>query len=135
MHRRPSVGMVRQLVRRADFYFQSNLGLRTLLPACTEVRKTVILHQTYFQQWGHRPQTAGCLKWFLTAPFTNLAISQVVARQRPRCRDVVGNLYDDATFPPLHVIARDLDLVFVGQLVSDKAVDRFAASLHGVFAQ
>jgi glycogen synthase len=130
VHRRPTFSDVRRLAKAADFVFQSNLSLRTLLPAFEEMRKTVILHQTHFQPWGHRPQAVGYLKRLVSLPFTNLAISNAVAKQLPRCRAVVGNLYDDATFRPLNGIVRDRDLIFVGRLVSDKGVDVLLRAMH-----
>jgi glycosyltransferase involved in cell wall biosynthesis len=121
---------VRRLARSADFYFQSNLSLRTLLPAADQTAKTVILHQTYFQPWGKPPQAVGHLKWFFSAAFKNLAISHAIARCLPRCNAVVGNLYDDVVFHPLPGIPRDRELVFVGRLVSDKGVDVLLRALH-----
>jgi glycogen(starch) synthase len=130
VHRCPSFSMVRRLSKEADFYFQSNLSLRTLLPAADQAAKTVILHQTYFQPWGKPPQAVGHLKWILSSAFRNLAISHAIARRLPRCWAVVGNLYDDVVFRPIPGIPRDRELVFVGRLVSDKGVDVLLQALN-----
>lgn len=130
VHRRPGFSDVRRLAKAADFVVHNNLSLRTLLPAFAEIRKTVILHQTYLQPWGQSLQGVGLLKWMLSMPFRNLAISNAVAKQLPRCRAVVGNLYDNMTFRPQSGIVRDLDLIFVGRLVSDKGVDVLLRALR-----
>jgi glycosyltransferase involved in cell wall biosynthesis len=130
VHRRPEFGTVRRLAKSADFYFQSNLSLRTLLPAADQIAKTVILHQTYLHPWGKPPQVVGYLKWIFASAFKNLAISHAVASRLPKCCAVVGNLYDDSVFRPLAGIPRDRDLVFVGRLVSDKGVDMLLNALQ-----
>jgi len=130
VHRNPGLGTLRRLVRSADFYFQSNLSLRTLLPAADQTAKTVILHQTYFQPWGKPPQAVGHLKWIFSAAFKNLAISHAIALRLPSCSEVVGNLYDDVIFRPLPCTPRDGDLLFVGRLVSDKGVDVLLQALN-----
>jgi glycosyltransferase involved in cell wall biosynthesis len=53
----------------------------------------------------------------------NIYISRTVAAHVGLPGAIIPNPYDDATFRPFADIPRDLDLVFVGRLVSDKGVD------------
>lgn len=123
VHRQPSASVVRALSKKADFYFQNNLSVRTLWPAFDQARKVLILHQTYLAPCGQSSTLTGLLKRWVTSLFCNAAVSEAVAQRLPRCRHVVGNPYDDAVFRAISGVERRKDLVFVGRLVSDKGVD------------
>lgn len=117
-----------RLGRAADAVLSINVSLKSLLPFVIVSRPLIISHQTYYgtpdgmREWRH------ALKYAVAKRATNIACSDAIARTLPPGTVAIPNAYDDRIFQP-RPGPRANELIFVGQLVSDKGADLLLESL------
>jgi len=127
--RQPSPAKLIELVRWCDVYFQNNISLLLAWPLLFVRRPWVVAHHTWIRPYGERFKMRGRLKTFLLRYSHNATISRAIARRIPVPSTIVGNPYDDRVYMQRPEIPRDLELVYLGRLVSDKGVDTLIHAL------
>lgn len=132
--RRPGAAAFLRLCRAADVVWHNNPSLPLTLAPLALGRPLVVTHQTWLTQpdggvtWRERVKRAACALW------TNVAISRAVAARLPVRCVVVPNPVPDGFGDGPQAGERDIDIAFVGRLVSDKGVNvllHALALLHG----
>jgi glycosyltransferase involved in cell wall biosynthesis len=121
--RKPSPAKLIELVRWCDVYFQNNISLHLAWPLLFVRRPWVIAHHTWLRPYGEPMSWRAKLKCLLLRLGTNATISRAVAERIPVPSTIVGNPYSDQVYRRIPGIPRDLELVYLGRLVSDKGVD------------
>jgi glycogen synthase len=119
--RRPGAWQLMQLVRAADVVFHNNISLRLAWPLLWHHKPWVVAHHTWIPSTG-RGAWAGHLKRRVLRWASNIACSQAVARSLPVPCAVVPNAYLHTCFRELAEVPRNLDIVCLARLVSDKGV-------------
>jgi glycogen(starch) synthase len=127
--RRPSPLQLMKLVRWCDVYFQNNISLLMAWPMLMVKRPWVVAHHTWIRPYGERFTFRARLKTFLLRHSHNATISRAIADRIPVTSSIVGNPYDDQVYKHRPEIPRDLELVYLGRLVSDKGVDTLIHAL------
>jgi glycosyltransferase involved in cell wall biosynthesis len=118
--RRPGFGALLEAARWCDVLYQNNISLPLAAPLLVVRRPWVVTHQTWIPETGginHRSKRA------LLRFAHGVSISRAVAESMPVESTVIPNPYDAAIFAERPEIARTVDLVAVGRLVSDKGFD------------
>jgi glycosyltransferase involved in cell wall biosynthesis len=123
--RRPGFFELLQLVRDADVVFHSNISLQMAWPLLLLRRPWVVVHHT----WIPRTGLAGRLKRRVLRYASNVSVSRAMANDLPVPSVVVPNPYRAALFRVVEGVSRELDVIFVGRLVSDKGADVLVAAL------
>ena len=121
--RRPRAVEWLRLMRWCDIYWQSNISLQTLWPLLWVHRPWVVTHHTWFYPLDRSPSWQGRLKQWVSHFGHGIAIGEAVAAHVSAPAVVLSNPYRDDVFRPIPEVERDLDIIFVGRLVSDKGVD------------
>jgi len=121
--RQPGAASVFGLVKWADVVFQNNISLRTAWPLAFIHRPWFVTTAIWLGTADQRGGLAVKMKSLALKRARNVYISRTVAAHVGLPGAIIPNPYDDATFRPFADIPKDLDLVFVGRLVSDKGVD------------
>ncbi len=127
--RRPSPAKLMELLRWCDVYFQNNISLLLAWPLLFVRRPWVVAHHTWIRPYGERFTLRARLKTFLLRCSENATISRAIAARIPVPSTIVGNPYDDTVFKHRPEIPRELELVYLGRLVSDKGVDTLIHAL------
>jgi glycogen(starch) synthase len=116
-----------QAVREGDVFVHANVSLWGLLPwlFCGLRRPPWVAthHGWYFHldkpvRWRDRLKI-----WLTHLASANISVSDAVNRHLGSPGVVIPNPYDNLTFRLLPDVTRNIDLVFLGRLVSDKGVD------------
>jgi glycogen(starch) synthase len=128
--RRPSPLQLIKLVRWCDVYFQNNISLLLAWPMLMIKRPWVVAHHTWIRPYDERFTFRARLKTFLLRYSYNATISRAIANRIPVDSTIVGNPYDDLIYKHRPEIPRNLELVYLGRLVSDKGVDTLIHALH-----
>src|SRR5262245_3184150 len=112
------------LLRWCDVFLQFNVSLKATWPLFLIKRPLVISHQGYYwltrdggRDWREK------LKISISAGSTNIFASSAVAKEVNTKGEVIPNPYDDSMFSSRGIASRDVELAFVGRLVSDKGAD------------
>ncbi len=121
--RRPSLRKLRELARRSDIVFQSNISLKTLLPLFLTHKPIVIAHHGRITRVNGTRGWQDHLKRALLSRCSNIAVSQMIAADLPVESVVIGNPFEPGEFADPDGNVRDKDIVFLGRLVSDKGCD------------
>jgi glycogen(starch) synthase len=121
--RRPSLRRLRELARRSDILFQSNISLKTLLPLFSTGKPIVIAHHGRIARVNGRRAWQDHLKRALLSRCSNIAVSEVIAADLPVKSVIIGNPFEAGEFAVPDGNVRDKDIVFLGRLVSDKGCD------------
>jgi glycosyltransferase involved in cell wall biosynthesis len=119
--RSPNLQSYVHLLRWSDVCVYASVTLRGLWPVMVVRRPFVISHQTVYDSPGKFSVLAE-LKKFVTQFSNNVAISQSVQSRIPGRSVVIPNTYRSEIFKGYDDVVRDLDIVFVGRLVSEKGV-------------
>ena len=127
--RKPSFGELIRLLRWCDVLFQSNITLRSLIPARLLRKRTIVVHHTWIQRVSGAIGWKDRIKSALLPGVTNVAVSRAIADRLGVPAAIIGNPYDENNFRLLANVARDKTLVFLGRLVSDKGVDLLLGAL------
>jgi glycogen synthase len=119
--RSPSfLSLVKQL-RWSDVCLSANVSLRGLPAILIAGRPLVINHQGVY---------GSVAKNIVTLFSKNICCSQAVQSEIPGASVVIPNTYRNEIFKEYVDVNRNLDIVFVGRLVSDKGVADLIESLH-----
>ena len=133
--RRPSPATFVRRLRWCEVFWQPNVSLRGLWPLVLVQRPWVVSHHSWYRRPDGRIAWQDRLKRYaLRFAAGSISVSQAIADDLETPSTVVNNCYRDALFRILPDSDRDLDLVFVGRLVSDKGVDVLLDAL-GLLAQ
>ena len=116
--RLPPLNSYLQLLRWCDVCLSANVTLRGLLPVIVTRTPLVISHHGTYDSPGIVPK----LKKIVTRFSRNICCSQAVQSGVPGRSAVIPNSYRIEIFKEHCDVTRDLDIVFVGRLVSDKGV-------------
>ncbi len=127
--RRPSPAKLIELILWCDVYFQNNISLMLAWPMLLVARPWVVAHHTWIRPYGERFTLRARLKTFLLRHSHNATISRAIAERIPVPSTIVGNPYDDQVYKQRPEIPRNLELVYLGRLVSDKGVDTLIHAL------
>jgi len=122
--RRPNPAEFLALVRWCDVFHQANVSLRGWWPLLFVRRPWVVSHHSWYRRPGGRIAWQDRLKRrLLQRASGSIAVSRAVAADLPFPATVIENAYRHDLFRILPGVSRDLALLFVGRLVSDKGVD------------
>jgi len=111
-----------KLARQADVCLVANISLRLTPLLILSGVKPITIHHGWYNS-----QTQGRTRSVLKNAFAKLTPNIFCSRRVKDAIDakgvVIPNAYDDSIFFPDPEIVKDLDIVFVGRLVSDKGCD------------
>lgn len=107
-------------VKWCDVFFQNNISMRMLWPIVIFRRPWIVRHATWISRMDGSLSWRDRLKRFTLRYSVGIANSKAVAEHIPSRTTVVGNPYRDDIFRVVFGVERNLDLVFLGRLVSDK---------------
>ena len=119
--RLPTLRSCVQVLRWSDVCLCANVSLRGLVPMMLAGSPLVISHHgTYgsVERFSILPE----LKKTVTRFSNNICCSEAVKSYIPGRSIVIPNTYRSDVFREYSDVSRDLDIVFVGRLVSDKGV-------------
>jgi glycogen(starch) synthase len=118
--RQPGLTAFLALLHRTDVCLCASVSLRGLWPIILARRPFAISHQTLYDSPGFSPIAA--LKKVVTRFSTNIFNSESVSRQLSGRGITIPNTYRSEIFREFGDVRKDLDIVFVGRLVSEKGV-------------
>jgi glycogen synthase len=119
--RLPSMRSCVQLLRCSDVCLCANVSLRGLVPMMIAGTPLVISHHGTYDSPDRFSIVAECKK-NVTRFSNNICVSKAVQAHIPGRSIVIPNTYRTEIFKDYPDVIRDLDIVFVGRLVSDKGV-------------
>ena len=119
--RLPALTSCVQLLRWSDVCLCAGVSLRGLVPMIIAGTPLVISHQATYNSSG-RFTIVPEFKKTVTRFSNNICCSQAVQSHIPGQSVVIPNTYRSDVFREYSDVSRDLDIVFVGRLVSDKGV-------------
>ncbi len=120
--RHPSEATLFSSYRWADVVWHNNLSMRLLWPALIRRRPCFVTTQTWLSGAKDRETRMSRLKRLILKGCRNISISHAIAEHIRVPSVVLGNPYDASCFAVSKEITRELKLVFVGRLVSDKGL-------------
>ncbi len=121
--RRPNFAQLLRLVMWCDVYFQNNISLQSAWPLLLVRRPWVVAHHTWVARTDGTIGWRDRLKQFVARGARNISVSTAVSRRIAAPSVIIGNPYRDALFRRDPAAVRDIELVFLGRLVTDKGVD------------
>ena len=131
----PSPLKLLQLVRWCDVYFQNNISLQLAWPLLVVRRPWIVAHHTWIRPFDEPLTLRARLKDWLLKFASNATISRAIAERIPVPSTIVGNPYSEQVYKRRNGIARELELVYLGRLVSDKGVDTLLHALRALQEQ
>jgi glycogen(starch) synthase len=120
--RAPTLKSCVQLLRWSDVCLCANVSLRGLVPMMIAGTPLVTSHQSTYGSPGGFSGIVTEVKKNVTRFSNNVCASQAVQAHIPGRSIVIPNTYRTEIFKDYDDVVRDLDIVFVGRLVSDKGV-------------
>jgi glycogen synthase len=120
--RSPSLHSYVKLLRGSDVCLCAGISLRGLLPIIAARRPYVISHQIVHESFGCFV-VGVALKKIVTRFSNNISCSRNVRSRIGGRSVVIPNTYRSEIFKEFPEIIKDLDIVFVGRLVSEKGVE------------
>ncbi len=127
--RRPTKGQLCELVRWCDVFLHNNINLRSAWPLLFIRRPWAIINNGSIT-----PDLAGRLKRFCAQFAAASGVSEDAAR-RIGTKVVIPNCYDNDVFHQLPDEKREIELMFLGRLVTEKGVDVLLRALHQLKAE
>jgi len=118
--RLPTLKSFLELLRWSDVCLSASVSLRGLLPIIVSRTPLVVSHQITYDlaTFGIVSELKKAVTWFSK----NVCCSQAVQSRIPGRSVVIPNSYRSEIFKEYGDVRKDLDIVFVGRLVSDKGV-------------
>ncbi len=129
VHRRPGPAKLLRLAAWSDVVFHNNISLRAAWPLLFINRPWVIAHHTWIRRVDGSIGWRDSLKQFVSRNARNITVSRAMSEHLRSDAVLIGNPYRDGLFRLDPTVARDLDLVFLGRLVSDKGLDLLLRAL------
>ena len=126
--RSPSVKSCVQLLRWSDVCLCANVSLRGLVPMMIAGTPVVISHQGTYDSPDHF-SIVPKFKKTVSRFSNNICCSQAVQSYIPGRSVVIPNTYRSDVFKEYSDVSRELDIVFVGRLVSDKGISDLVGAL------
>jgi len=120
--RLPSFESCVQLLRWSDVCLCANVSLRGLPPMMIAGTPLVISHHGMYDSPSRLSGILSKIKKNVTRFSHNICVSQAVQSHIPGRSVVIPNTYRSDVFKECSDVIKDLDIVFVGRLVSDKGV-------------
>jgi glycogen synthase len=120
--RLPTLRSCVQLLRWSDVCLCANVSLRGLVPMMMAGTPLVISHHGTYSSPGGFSGIVTEVKKNVTRFSNNVCVSQAVQARIPGRSVVIPNAYRAEIFRNYDDVTRDLDIVFVGRLVSEKGV-------------
>jgi glycosyltransferase involved in cell wall biosynthesis len=121
--RQPTLKPCVQLLRWSDVCLCANVSLRGLMPMMIARTRLVVSHQGSYDPVGDF-DILSKFKKIVTQFSNNISCSQAVQSRIPGRSVVIPNSYRSEIFKEYSDVTKDLDIVFVGRLDSDKgAID------------
>jgi glycogen(starch) synthase len=120
--RLPTLRSCMQLLRWSDVCLCANVSLRGLVPMMIAGTPLVISHHGTYSSHGGFSGIVTEVKKNVTRFSNNVCVSQAVQAHIPGRSIVIPNTYRTEIFKDYNDVTRDLDIVFVGRLVSEKGV-------------
>ena len=117
IYRSPKLLSFLRLLRWCDVCLSASVSLRALAPMLVAQRPVVLSHHCVYDS-----SFVSCLKRMVARAGTNICCSYAVQSKIPGKSTVIPNPYRSELFKKYDDVVRDLDIVFVGRLVSDKGV-------------
>ncbi|HLX08567.1 MAG TPA: glycosyltransferase family 4 protein [Thermoanaerobaculia bacterium] len=128
--RRPRPLALLRAVRRCDVFFQANVSLRGLWPLLLVRRPWAVSHHSWYcRSDGHVAWQDRLKRYLLRFAAVSISVSAAMAADLDTPSLVIPNAYRDHLFRRLPEVEREVDLIFLGRLVSDKGVDLLIAAL------
>ncbi len=128
VRRRPGVGELIRLTRRAELVFHNNISLQTAWPLVEIRRPWVIAHHTWIARPDGRRVLRDLLKLRALRFAHNIAVSRAIASSLPAPARVIPNPYREDLFRNTGDV-REREVMFLGRLVSDKGADLLIEAL------
>jgi glycosyltransferase involved in cell wall biosynthesis len=119
--RSPSIVSLLRLLRWSDVCLCANVSLRSLGPILIANKPFVVSHHGWYNSPSRIsivPRLKNGTTWFSN----NICCSEAVRSSIPGPSVTIPNTYRSEIFTEYGDVSRDLDIVFVGRLVSDKGV-------------
>ena len=132
IHRGVGMFGLGKLIRWADVVFQNNVSLRLGWPLFFIRKPLVTAIHTWIPIRGNDANWQNRLKQSFISRGMVIAVSRTVSDHLEMPSTVIYNSYRTDLFFEAKGICRDLDLLYVGRLVSDKGVDLLLKSLHSL---
>jgi len=130
--RNPSTVSLVKLMHWCDLYFQGCISLKGVFPLLFVPKPFVASHHTWYRRPNGKKSWQDYLKKIASMFATNVAVSHAIAQEIPRSSTVIPNSYQTDIFRRIPEIKRDLELVFLGRLVSDKGVNLLLQALRNL---
>ncbi|KHJ36975.1 glycogen synthase [Pedobacter glucosidilyticus] len=128
--RKPSYITFYKLYKECDAYLNFNISLKGLWPLLIKRKPYFVSHQITYINFDGSINFLEKIKRFITRFSTNISCTDFVRQTLPLKNGyVIGNCYNNNIFKNLN-LNRDLEIAFVGRLVSDKGVDTLINALH-----
>lgn len=127
--RKPSPQKLAKLTRWCDVYFQPNISLKGIWPLFIHSRPWIVAHNSWYTRVDGSMGLRDYLKHFAIRFATGISVSQAIAAHISTPSIVIPNPYREDIFFEIPEIRRDIELVFLGRLVSDKGVDLLLETL------
>jgi glycogen(starch) synthase len=123
--RSPSLACFVRAARWSNVCLSANVSLRDLGPILIARRPLVISHQGIYESRDINSQ----IKRLVTRFTGNVCASKAIQKEIPGPSVVIPNTYRNDIFKLFPDVEKDLDIIFVGRLVSDKGVSSLIDSL------
>ncbi|MEH2411341.1 glycosyltransferase family 4 protein [Nostoc sp.] len=126
-----------KLVRWCDVYFHNGISLRGAWPLLLFKKPWVIRHQVWIRSidgsvnkiGGNADDWLAKIKHWINQFAVSISISEAIAEHLKFPSTVIPNPYRDHLFRIIPEAEKNLELVFLGRLVSEKGVDILLESL------
>ncbi|MDO9314995.1 MAG: glycosyltransferase family 4 protein [Burkholderiaceae bacterium] len=128
--RAPSPLALYEVSQWCDVYFQNNVSLQMLWPLIFVRRPWIVRHATWISRMDGSLSWQDKAKRYLLKFSTGISNSHAIAAHLPVQTTIIGNPYRDEIFRVIPGVERDLDLVFLGRLVSDKGAAILLDAVH-----
>ena len=127
--RNPSRRELLRHVAWCDVFFQNNISLKSLWAGLLLRKPWVVAHHTWIGTSDGPDGWTSRLKRFLLKFGANITISEALAEHIGTKSVRIDNPYDESVFRLFPSEERNVDLVYLGRLVSDKGVDLLVEAL------
>ena len=120
--RKPGAFALWSCYRWADVVWHNNLSMRLLWPRFLGKAPCFVTTQTWLSGTFDKETLASHLKRLVLKCCRNISISHSIAKHIRTPSVVLGNPYDSELYKVDEAVPREVKLVFVGRLVSDKGL-------------